>query len=131
MTQPSGSRACARALPHVQRLVVFGSVARGEALPSSDLDLGVLGCSFWEALEISAELGAAAGREPHVVELERASDRLRLEVARDGMLLQEAVPGMFNRFRAESFVRWLDVAPMVALCTEGARRRLKKDAAHG
>lgn len=121
----------APACPGVVLVVLFGSVARGGARDSSDVDIGVLGANFWDALKIGAELGAAFGREPHVVDLATASDLLRFQVAREGLPLFQGAPDAWPRFQAESALRYFDVAPIIALCAEGARRRLAREAAGG
>lgn len=114
----------ASAFSDARLVVLFGSVARGDAASWSDADVGVAGVSFWRGLEIGARLGEALGREPHVVDLEAASDGLRYQVAREGLLLHEGEPGAWARFRAEAALRWFDLQPIVALCAEGVRRRL-------
>ncbi|HEY3358913.1 MAG TPA: nucleotidyltransferase domain-containing protein [Polyangia bacterium] len=105
-------------------IVLFGSVARGAAMPFSDADIGVAGVPFWRGLEIGAALAAALGREPHVVDLDETSEWLRFEVARDGVLLHAGAPDAWPRFQAEAAVRYFDLAPIIARCAEGVRRRL-------
>lgn len=112
-------------------VVVFGSLARGEARQDSDADVAVLGVEFWPAHRLGAELGAALEREAHVVELETASDQLRFEIARDGVLVHEAEHGTWARFQAEAALRWFDLAPIVARCAAGVRARLLREAARG
>jgi predicted nucleotidyltransferase len=125
LTRIAGRHASARLV------VLFGSVARGTPLPWSDADFGVLGGTWIERLKLGAELGRALGREAHVVDLERAPEALRQEIARHGLLLREAAPGTWADYRAESFVRWFDVAPLRRLCAEGVRRRLRQAVRHG
>ncbi|MBI1947999.1 MAG: nucleotidyltransferase domain-containing protein [Deltaproteobacteria bacterium] len=121
----------ARGYPDARLIVLFGSVARGAAHPGSDVDVAVAGLPFWQALDLGARLGAQLGREPHVVELERASDWLRFLVARDGVLLHQGEPHAWARFQAEAALRWFDLAPIVARCAEGARRALRETRADG
>lgn len=117
-------RAIAAGAPGARLVVLFGSVARAEPGPDSDADTGICGLGFWEALRLGDALGAALGREPHVVDLDTASDLLRVAVAREGFVLHEGEPHAWTCFRAEAIVRWLDLAPIVRLCAEGARQRL-------
>jgi len=117
-------RAAARGFSDARLVVVFGSAARGQAASWSDLDVGVIGVDFWRGQEIGGILGDIIGREPHVVDLERADTWLRYNVARDGVLLHEASPGVWVAFQAQAMVMWFDLAPIVARCAEGVRRRL-------
>jgi predicted nucleotidyltransferase len=109
-------------------VVLFGSVARGEARPWSDVDIAIDGLPFWEAQALGAAIGRALGREPHVVELADASDHLRYRIAREGVPLHEGEPDLWNRFRAGAAIRWFDLAPLVERCAEGVRRRLRREA---
>jgi predicted nucleotidyltransferase len=108
-----------------QLVVLFGSVSRDAPMPWSDVDVAVLGVEFWRGLELGSRIGALLHREPHVVDLAAASSWLRYLVAKDGVLLHEDGPGLWHRFRANAFVQWFDVQPIVALCAEGARRALQ------
>jgi predicted nucleotidyltransferase len=42
--------------PDLRLVVVFGSVATGKARPDSDVDVGVLGGSFWDQLAAGNEV---------------------------------------------------------------------------
>jgi predicted nucleotidyltransferase len=117
--------------PGLKLIVLFGSVARGEPHASSDVDIGVLGATFWDGLKVGSEIAASIGREPHVVDLATASDLLRFRVARDGVPLFQGAPDAWPRFQAEAAVRYFDVAPIIALCADGARRRLAREATRG
>jgi predicted nucleotidyltransferase len=117
-------RDAAQAFTDARLIVLFGSVARGDPLAWSDADIGIAGSEFWRALEIGGALASRLGREPHVVDLDTASDWLRFSVARDGILLYEREPDTWARFQAEAALRWYDLAPLVALCADGVRRSL-------
>jgi predicted nucleotidyltransferase len=124
--------ALARAIAPVsgRLIVLFGSVVAGRPFPWSDVDIGTSGCDFWEGLRIGAALGRVLGREPHVVDLDRASDWLRFEVAREGAPIWQRDADTWQRFQAEAATRWFDVGPLVRRCAEGARRRWSRDARH-
>jgi predicted nucleotidyltransferase len=124
-------REAGRGFSGARLIVVFGSIARGNPASWSDLDVAVSGAPFWEALEIGARLGRCLGREPHVVELESASDWLRFRVAQEGLLIFEREPDAWARFRAESAIRYFDLAPIQSLCAAGARRALRQGDRHG
>jgi predicted nucleotidyltransferase len=121
------ARTAARA-PGVRLVILFGSTSRGQARPDSDVDIGVLGGEFWDQLRLGSELSIALRREPHVVDLARASDWLRFEAARDGILIYEREPRSWSGLKAEAMLRYFDLAPIIAICAEGTRRRLLADA---
>jgi predicted nucleotidyltransferase len=112
-------------------LVLFGSVARGRALATSDADIGMLGGAFWDQLTLGSAVGRILGREAHVVDLATASELLRYEVARDGLPIFQADPDVWPRFQAEAVVRYIDFQPILAICADGARRRLLREAHRG
>jgi len=109
-------------------VVLFGSVVGTSARPWSDVDIGVAGVGILRSGEIGQAIGSMVAREPHVVDLDVASDHLRFEVARSGVLLRENEPLVWARFQAEAALRWFDLAPLVALCRDGVKRRLMRDA---
>ena len=94
--------------------VVFGSVARGEARPESDLDVAIQPAAQFSAVDearLVEALARATGREVDLVRLDRVEDVvLRREIAR-GLPIREAVPGEFARFAADAMLVWLDLAP--------------------
>ncbi len=112
-------------------VVLFGSVARGKAFPWSDVDIGVSGVEFWRGLEIGGEVAGCLGREPHVVDMDAASDWLRFNIAREGILLHEGTPDAWKRFQAEAALRYFDLRPIIRLCADGVRRRLREEASRG
>jgi len=127
---PALARVCA-GHPGVRLVAMFGSVARGTSRPDSDTDIAVLGGAFWNQLGLGSDLGALLGREAHVVDLQAASDWLRFHVARDGVLLYEALPGAWAEFKAQAMVIYWELAPIIALCSAGVKRRLLREAKHG
>jgi predicted nucleotidyltransferase len=134
VVDPELEAAVARAVqphPDVELVVLFGSVVKGRALPSSDADVGIRGGSFWVQLEIGSQVGALLAREPHVVDLRAASTVLAYEVARTGVLLFEREPAAWPRFRAQALVQYLDFQPLWQLCAAGAKKRLLREARRG
>jgi uncharacterized protein len=126
-------RARAAALPRVQLAVLFGSTARGEAGPRSDVDLGILldPDSLESRIQAEAELGRAARRPVHVIFLNEAPPLLRFEIARDGVLLIEAKPYLWADFKAKAMVDWWDWAPTARMMQAAAIRRLREVVSHG
>lgn len=75
----------------VERLVLFGSRARGSNLPKSDIDLAVVGGDV-EGFSEDVEERLWSLLAVDVVDLSRcASAELRGEIERDGKVLYEAV----------------------------------------
>ncbi|MFH1023366.1 MAG: nucleotidyltransferase domain-containing protein [Planctomycetota bacterium] len=96
---------------------LFGSVARGDAHPQSDVDVGVLfeksppptleGLS----LRLEGELEAYLGCPVQVVDLNGAPVDLTHRVLRDGKLLHDADPALRIRFEVRVRNEFFDVEP--------------------
>ena len=95
-------------------LVLFGSRARGDAAVHADWDFGFLSDSAVDPLTVMAALADAVGSERlDLVDLARASGLLRFRAARDGVIVYEARPGIFDRFRFEAARFWYDAEPVL------------------
>jgi predicted nucleotidyltransferase len=125
---PRELREALAACPGLKLAVLYGSVVTGKCRPDSDLDIGLSGGGFWDQLAIGSEIGRSFQREPHVVDLDAASDWLRYEVARGGRLLFESQRGSWARFQAESALRYFDLVPTIQKCSEGLRRFMARRA---
>jgi predicted nucleotidyltransferase len=96
---------------------LFGSRARGEARPDSDVDLAVLyrddppptldGLGF----ELAAAVEAATGRPADIVVLNRAAPDLVHRILRDGLLVLETDRSARVRFEVKSRAAYFDVLP--------------------
>ena len=116
----------------VRLAVLFGSTARGQSGPDSDLDVGVLldpGGESASALEVA--LARVTGRRVDVVRLDIAPPLLRFEIARDGRLLLERTPHAWVDFRARAMTDWWDWAPTARLFHAAAAARLRAALADG
>ena len=82
--------------------VLFGSTARQQDGPSSDLDVAVLGLPGLDQAELARTLSLVAHREVDVVDLACAPWPVLEAVLRDGVLLFERRPGRFGRFQYET-----------------------------
>ena len=73
-----------------QRVILFGSRARGTNLPKSDIDIAVEGCPHPEAFEDAVQNDLWSLLMVDVVNLdETVSPALRAEIERDGRVLYE------------------------------------------
>lgn len=119
--------------PELKLAVVFGSTARGQARPKSDVDLGVLLDPYRPELrfQVEAELGRAAGRPVDVILLDDAPPLLRFEIAREGVLLFECEGHRWTDFKARAMVDWWDWAPTHRMIAAGVVRRLRERIANG
>ena len=97
---------------------LFGSAARNELRPDSDVDVGVL---FAEAcaegtdacLALEERLERLIGRRTQAVDLERAPADLVQRVLRDGILLLDRDPAARVRFEVRRRNEWFDLQPLL------------------
>lgn len=117
-----------RRYPQVAAAYVFGSLARGEAGPESDLDVGLLLRRKGEtALDHHRMLGDLAGRlESHVagrnvdlVVLEAQGPIFCHRVLMEGALVYEADRGRRIDFESSTYVRAMDFRPTYETATRG------------
>lgn len=99
---------------------LFGSVARGDAGPGSDVDIAVLFDSGLDAralverqLDLMVALDRFADREVQVTVLNRAAPRLAHEVVLEGRVLCERDPDARVDFEVRVMRTYLDLAPMM------------------
>jgi predicted nucleotidyltransferase len=119
--------------PDVELAVLFGSITRGQATSTSDVDIGIQReDKSLEALRrLEAQLGRAAGREVDVVSLDDSPPLLRFEIARDGKLLLERRAHAWADFRARAMVDWWDWAPLARRIHRAAAARLREKVGRG
>lgn len=123
-------RLCERleAHPRCRLAVVFGSEARGEARADSDLDIGWVpfesGLALGDELELQADLTRIAGVEVDLVRLDRASTLVKMEVARDGVLLLGERRD-WTGFRAGAISEFLDFEPALRSASRVFKARLR------
>lgn len=114
----------------VDALWIFGSEARGQARADSDLDVAVLlrgRPSPLELLEAKAEAGLLVGRKVDLVDLERSSPLIAMQVLRHGRLIVDRNPSRRYRFVAAVPGRREDVLRM----RRPIEQRLLQRVAHG
>jgi predicted nucleotidyltransferase len=100
---------------------LYGSTARGDAGPASDVDLGVLFESEPQPtldapqFDLEARLERLLGRRVQVVALNRASSDLVHRVLRDGRLVLDRDRASRIRFEVRSRNEFFDMARVRAL----------------
>lgn len=97
------------ALPDAWAIYVFGSVARGEEWPSSDLDLAVLlppARRIESLLDVVSSVSARVHRDVDVVDLRRAGDILRRQVLLEGRPLYLSEPDQVLAWEAAAMSRY-------------------------
>ncbi len=106
-------------------LVLFGSRARGDAAPCADWDFGFLSDGSLDPPMLTAAMAEVVGSERlDLVDLERASGLLRYRAARDGVLVYEARPGLFDQLRFDAARFWYDAEPVLRPGYEAILHRL-------
>jgi hypothetical protein len=110
--------------PRIAYALVFGSSARGEACPHSDLDVavGLSAGGSLEALELgalTARLEEAAGRPVDLVLLDEAPPGLAYRIFRDGRPILERDRNALVRRKARAILEYLDFQPIEELFTRG------------
>jgi uncharacterized protein len=92
--------------PEVELALLFGSTARGEAGPDSDVDVAVhcLTGHAVDQLGLAADLSVAARREVDVVDLDEASYPMLRALLRDAIVLHEGRPGAAADWRTRAIL---------------------------
>lgn len=97
------------AVPDAWAIYVFGSFARGEERPDSDLDLAILlppGRRIGDLLGLIGNVSGRVHRDADVVDLRRAGDVLRHEVLMDGRTLYLAQPDQVLAWEGAAMSRY-------------------------
>lgn len=103
------------AIPQLQAIYVFGSVASGDAHVNSDLDLAVLSTELIDEVllwDLSQQLAVQLGHDVDLVDLSKASTVMRMQIISSGQLLYclddralsvfaDYVYSAYTRFNAE------------------------------
>lgn len=103
--------ATARATVGLHLLILFGSQARGDARSGADWDFGYVADEAADTLGLLAALVEVLKDDRvDLVDLGRASGLLRYRAACDGLLVYEAGPDLFDRYRLQAAQFWCDNA---------------------
>ena len=96
-------------------LVIFGSVARGDARPSSDADVAYLSenrLALMDESRLSIELSAITKKDIDLVNLKNASPLLAYHVFKDGIPVYEISSGLFNEYFVKSIRMYEEALPL-------------------
>jgi predicted nucleotidyltransferase len=117
--------------PPLRLAVLFGSAARGQAGPASDLDVAIVPADadlpLGVELGLQADLTLQLGREVDLVRLDRAPTLVRWQVARDGVLILARERSDYTCFLAAAASEWFDFEPAFNRASAHFRRRLAED----
>lgn len=108
---------------------LFGSIARGEARPDSDVDVGLLlreePCGTLADLpaELEVELERATGRPAQVVVLNTAPTELAMNVLADGQLLVERDPVSRVDWEVKTLKAYWDLVPLLEIYRRAGEER--------
>jgi predicted nucleotidyltransferase len=104
-------------VPYLKLLLLFGSRARGDNLPSSDWDFALLfdedlrkqhepggGWNCYRSWVVLQQILGLGDDEMDWVDLKDASLLLAHAIARDGVVIYEREPGLFEQFRQQSLM---------------------------
>lgn len=108
----------ARADSRVVAVWLFGSFARGEARPGSDVDLAVLRSTAPRVLEdlsldLEDRLERVVGRQVQIVVINESPVDLVHRVLRDGLLLLDRDPSCRVRFEVQKRNEYFDLLPHI------------------
>ena len=82
---------------------LFGSRARGDALPDSDIDVAILATRKMDPVErwkLQEDLASLGHRDVDLVDLRQASTVMRVQVLKDALLLLDLAPSARQAFEA-------------------------------
>jgi predicted nucleotidyltransferase len=97
------------AMPDLWAIYVYGSFARGEEWPDSDIDLAVLPRpeeDIPDLLELMGKLAELTGREVDLVNLRKVGDVLRREVLSAGRVLHVSDANAVLSWEASAMSRY-------------------------
>ncbi len=120
------------ARPEMIFALLFGSVARGQATPLSDVDVGIFTERPMELLELGglvSELEQAVGRPVDVVELHKALQRrpaLAYEAVAHGKLIFCRDEDRWVDFKYRTFLAYFDTEPLRRMVHDAFLERLEK-----
>jgi len=123
--------ATADVFPLAVAACVFGSSARGEMRPFSDVDLGLLlpdEPDLMDLGELAGRVEEICHRPVDIVSLRNLPERdpeLAFRIADEGVPILESRRYAFADFKKEAFLWYIDTAPMRRMMKEALYRRIR------
>lgn len=96
-------------LPDAWAIYLYGSVARGDAGPGSDLDVAVLlppNQVLEQPWQLAGQLSGVIGQDVDFVDLRQAGHVLCMQVLAEGVVLYNAEPGQVLGWEASAMTRY-------------------------
>ena len=119
-------RAALEASADIQVAFVFGSLARGEENPASDLDIGVAAhkpLSAARKLELMDALAVAFGRPIDLVDLRTAPVPVLHQALTTGICILKEDKGLYAELLRKLWYDRADIMPNYELILQARRRR--------
>lgn len=117
--------------PRVIAVCVFGSAARGEMRPFSDVDLGLLlpdEPDLMDLGELAGRVEEICDRPVDIVRLRGLPERdpeLAFRIADEGLPIFESRRYAFADFKKEAFLWYIDTAPLRRMMKQALYRRIR------
>jgi uncharacterized protein len=109
----------------VSLVFLFGSIAAGRSHRKSDVDIAILfkpppGVDRSEDIsDMAGRLSALLGKEVDLVQLDRASPVLKMQVLKNGVLVYSSDKGHFYRFQMDTVNQYDDLKRVREECEKG------------
>jgi len=107
--------------PNVLLVFLFGSAVREQMRPESDIDIGILfkkEPDIFETNRLAGDLGHLLKREVDIANLNFSSPILKMQVLKNGILIQAKDDKYYHRFFVETLRQYFDLKQVRKICEE-------------